>query len=163
MNQPIPPDQLRALIKTTLTPFGLYSDDVCELLMFTFANESHCGMYRHQINGPALGIGQMEPFTHDDIWANYLKYHPILTKEISDKFGGFLTSALLETSDPYSIIFARLQYLRYPDKIPPGNDLDAIWLLYKKRYNSNSGAANKQQAMDCYNKYAKENPPNVLP
>ena len=40
------------------------------LKLGTGAIESNCGEFIKQINGPALGIWQMEPKTHDDIWLN---------------------------------------------------------------------------------------------
>src|SRR6266849_2351788 len=44
-----------------------YSTDVnVQLLLATAAQESHMGEYLHQLNGPALGIFQMEPATFVD-------------------------------------------------------------------------------------------------
>ena len=63
--------QLRDLITRTLkeTPSG-HSEDAVELLMMIAAHESRLGTYLRQVDGPALGIFQIEPTTHDDTWEN---------------------------------------------------------------------------------------------
>jgi hypothetical protein len=145
------PTTLRQLIQTTLTPLNLYSENVEELLMFTAANESHLGVYRHQINGPALGIFQMEPATHADIWSNFLRYRTPLQHLLQP-----CDSDRLENDDPYAIALARCQYLRAPEAIPDKGDIEGIWNLYKLRYNTPLGAATHDEAMACYNKYVLE-------
>jgi hypothetical protein len=67
----INPKQLRDLITRILKeiPHG-YSEDAVELLMMIAAHESNLGTYLSQANGPALGIFQIEPITHDDTWEN---------------------------------------------------------------------------------------------
>jgi len=71
-NPSLDPVLLRQLIKRTLTPLNLYSADAEELLMATCAQESLLGKYRHQVNGPAIGIFQDEPGDFNDLWAHYL-------------------------------------------------------------------------------------------
>jgi hypothetical protein len=39
--------------------------------------------YIAQLKGPALGFWQMEPFTHNDCWENYLKYNQDLALKLS--------------------------------------------------------------------------------
>ena len=48
-------------------PHG-YSDESVLAIQMIIAHESKCGEYIAQVNGPALGIIQMEPFTHDQVW-----------------------------------------------------------------------------------------------
>jgi hypothetical protein len=61
--------QFYQLIKTVLINFDpfLASLNAIQLLMGTAAQESHLGTYLKQINGPALGVFQMEPNTEIDI------------------------------------------------------------------------------------------------
>ena len=67
------------IIKPTLLQIGLFNHTAVNLLLGTCAQESRMGTYVHQLgNGPALGIYQIEPATHNDIWANFLKYKPAL-------------------------------------------------------------------------------------
>ena len=66
--------QLKELIIIpTLHDLVSFSDDAVQLLLFTCAVESDGGTYLKQLKGPALGIYQMEPETHNDIWQNYIK------------------------------------------------------------------------------------------
>jgi len=146
------PQDLRTIIQQALQPISLWTPDVEELLLFTSANESHLGQYRHQINGPALGIYQMEPNTITDIWNNYLRYHQYIVNGIHlycDE-GGVMD---VETNDHYATILARVQYLRAPEAIPSKDDLEGIWSIYKLRYNTPLGGATRDVAMECYKKY----------
>ena len=69
--------QFDKVVTDILTKAKVYSDSAKVLLIGTCDIESNLGTYLYQINGPALGIYQMEPATHDDIILNYLKYNPI--------------------------------------------------------------------------------------
>ena len=63
------------IIEPTLEAIGMNSTSAVELLLGTMATESWAGTYIKQIkNGPALGVYQMEPATHDDIVINYLNH-----------------------------------------------------------------------------------------
>jgi hypothetical protein len=72
--------------------------------------------YRKQIGGPALGLFQMEPNTHNDIWNNFLKYRDGLRRAIIKIFGTDLHAKDLENNDDYATIMARIHYLRTPEK-----------------------------------------------
>lgn len=45
-----------------------FSDEAVLAIQMIIAHESHGGDYIAQMTGPALGIIQMEPATHDDVW-----------------------------------------------------------------------------------------------
>ena len=45
-----------------------YSPEAVMAIQMIIAHESSGGEYLAQTNGPALGIIQMEPATHDDVW-----------------------------------------------------------------------------------------------
>lgn len=45
-----------------------FSDAAVLAIQMIIAHESHGGDYIAQMTGPALGVIQMEPFTHDDVW-----------------------------------------------------------------------------------------------
>ena len=66
-------EQLLELIITPTHKYmgGNYQSDSADLLsLCTAAIESDCGYYIKQLNGPALGVWQMEPATHNDTWDN---------------------------------------------------------------------------------------------
>jgi hypothetical protein len=145
------PDSLRQLIRSTLSPLGLYSADAEELLMATCAQESHLGEYRHQIHGPALGIFQMEPEDHDDIWANFLAYHFDLATAIRQLSGALQPDASdLQTNDAYAIAMCRVHYMRAHGALPAASDLTGLWNYYKQHYNTPAGAATQAEFVHNY-------------
>lgn len=145
------PESLRQLIRATLMPLGLYSEDAEELLMATCAQESHLGLYRHQLNGPALGIFQMEPEDHNDIWTNYLAYHPALGDALRRIAGQLAPAASdLQFNDPYAIAMCRVHYERAPGTLPASTDLSGLWAYYKQHYNTPAGAATEAEFVHNY-------------
>lgn len=149
---------LRSLIQTTLqsAPRPLYDKDAEELLVATCAQESHLGQYRQQINGPALGIFQMEPEDCNDIWANYLHYNGDLASWVRGyQKLPILGSREIITNDQLAIALARVHYLRAPGALPSGKDLAALYAYYKAHYNTPQGAATWPQFRINYGLYAQ--------
>ena len=148
------PNALRTQIQTTLKPMSLWGPSAEELLMATCAQESLLGTYRHQMGGPALGIFQMEPSDHDDIWKNFLAYKPVIANEgrllLNAFTGGTPPAALLETNDAYAIFMCRAHYLRCPRALPVATDLNGLWMFYKVNYNSARGAATQAEFNEHY-------------
>ena len=148
------PDALRALIKSTLAPLGLYSPAAEELLMATCAQESALGLYRRQQGGgPALGIFQMEPATFQDIFSNYLAYKPALLTDVC----ALATTqpprpVELVTNDAFAVLMARIHYLRAPGALPPATDLAGIWNYYRGHYNTVLGKATQEEFYANYKK-----------
>jgi len=147
-------DQLRDLvIKPTLQYLGMYSHDAENLMAGTCAVESRMGEYIKQLgNGPALGIFQMEPATHDDIWDNYISYR----RPIADKVKALMTPddphTQLITNLAYATAMARIHYWRQTGKIP--SDLEGQAKYWKDHYNTHLGAGTVEKYIDAYKKYA---------
>lgn len=139
------------VIVPTLCSIGLYSEAAVNLLLGTCAQESKMGTYIKQITGPALGIYQTEPNTHDDIWDNYLKYKPDLSGKILAIDARGTNSLIVNLS--YATAIARVQYLRAPAPLPDASDLNGLAQYYKKYYNTPLGAATTQQFIDNYQRY----------
>ena len=124
------------------------------LLLCTAAIESQCGEYIKQINGPALGIFQMEPATHEDIWRN--------CDVIQSDFGEVI-SALGVTrtkNDPdkdliispvYACAMARLKYSMDSAPLPDHNDIKAVYAYYKRIYNTEFGASTYDKFISALN------------
>lgn len=151
-------EQLRThIIQPVLKYLGYGGKNVEELLLLTAAQESAMGKYIHQLNGPALGIYQMEPQTHDDIWSNYLKYKSDLSTKVQ-KWN-------LNSSFPYDNAYqmcgnlyyatamARIHYLRVSEPIPEAGVGIRLAEYYKEYYNTHLGAATPDEALGNYNKY----------
>jgi hypothetical protein len=125
-----------------------YSSDVAvQLLLATAAQESHMGEYLHQVNGPALGIFQMEPATFVDT----------LTRATN------ILGALYPTSPSerliydlrYATIVARAKYWLDPHPLPQPDDINGLWEIYKRVWNTHLGAATQQQFLGNYAKYVE--------
>ena len=150
--------QLADLIKRVLIEADLYSPEAEELLILTVAQESQGGTYLRQLgNGPALGIFQMEPATHDDIWENFLGYHESLGERILDVAGMFNgpDSKELEYNFRYAILMARMQYYRHREALPAVNDVKGCAEYWKKYYNTPLGAGTVAEAISNYERYCR--------
>ena len=74
------------IVIPTLHDLVLNSTAAEELIVFTCATESLGGTYLKQVNGPAIGIYQMEPETYNDIWQNYIMKHGSLMLILGSNF-----------------------------------------------------------------------------
>lgn len=150
------PQQFRVdIIRNTLQPINLWSAKVEELLMITCSQESLGGTYLKQVNGPALGVYQMEPATLDDIWTNYLVYNHDLEYKILRALSLQQKPAddTLIYNLMYATIMCRVHYLRVKEEIPLAGDIVALATYYKKYYNTGNGAATVEQVINNYHRF----------
>lgn len=150
--------QLRELIiKPTLQDLQMYSEDAEELMVFTCAVESGGGTYLKQINGPALGIYQMEPETYYDIRLHYLPHKQQLSVILYTQFGLATYPHSEEARLVYDLRFAtamaRIHYLRVSEPLPNKQDTLGVWEYYKTYYNTSSGSAQVDQTIQKYRSY----------
>ena len=120
------------------------------LSLCTAAIESNCGEYIKQINGPALGIWQMEPDTHDDIWNNCDAFRDSDFLTLIDSLIPVFTFESLIDAPIYACAMARLKYSMDPHPLPNlsgDKDLDCInfFEYYKRVYNTEFGASTYQK------------------
>ena len=146
--------QLRELITETLIELenqtgGLikFSRDAVELLMMTAAHESILGTYIKQVEGPALGIFQMEPDTYNDIQNNFIQYRAVLRNLLDHRMAEEIRWDL-----KLAIVMARVHYYRVPEALPTGVDAQAEYA--KKYYNTDLGKATAAKYKEDYLKYA---------
>lgn len=151
--------QLRELIiKPALQDLQMYSEDAEELLVFTCAVESMGGTFLKQINGPALGIYQMEPETYYDIRLHYLPHKQSLGIILYTQFGLATYPHFEEHRLVYDLRFAtamaRIHYARIFEPLPSKSDtMYALYRYYKKYYNTSQGAAEPDQSIEKYRAY----------
>jgi len=144
MSAGILPAQLRQLvIVPALTAMGLGGPAAEELLLGTALQESLGGVYLHQLGqGPALGIFQMEPRTHDDLWTSFLPRRTDLSAKLSSLLmPGLGRLDQLPGNLLYAAAMARLLYYRCPEPLPAAGDIPAQAAFYKRWYNTAGGAA----------------------
>lgn len=140
--------QLRDLIRRVLKEANLikYEDErEVELLMLTAATESNLGYFIRQKGGPALGIYQMEPLTHQDIHSNFLVY-----KNLGIPWN---KAKQLEYDLKYATLMARAHYLRVKEVIPPACDISALASYWKQTWNTSKGKGTVAKAIEKYEKY----------
>ena len=135
------------------------------LLLYTCAQESNLGKYIHQMNGPALGIMQVEPFTFNDLMKNWINHREEVQLKLARiaynnshcSFNQSLPGAEHMISNlQYNVAIARCLYRRTPRAIPQAVDIEGQWSIYKKYYNSVLGAATKEQFVRAAIKTDKE-------
>ena len=146
------------IIKPTLKYMGgnYNSKDARFLSLCTAAIESKCGYYIKQIKGPALGIWQMEPNTHDDIWGNCdaLRRGDTSVFVNSLRVGEpFSPHTNLVVSPMYACAMARLKYSMDSEPLPKHDNFRAVYDYYKRIYNTPAGASTyekfKQACIEC--------------
>jgi hypothetical protein len=143
------------IVTPTLNELGLYSDAARNLLLGTCAQESNMGKYIHQIDGPALGIYQMEPATHNDIWANYLRYRDALVDKIYLFAQEDIEAEQMIWNIKYATAMCRVHYLRVPHPLPDADDIEGLANYWKAHYNTHLGAGTIAQFYANYKEYVK--------
>lgn len=123
-----------------------YSPAAENLLVGTALVESKLTWLRQRGAGPARGVFQVEPTTHDDIWENYLAFRPELASRVrslaSQRWpvpGHGDRHAELETNMAYACAIARVRYRRSPLAMPEKDDALGLARLHKAAYNTRLG------------------------
>lgn len=142
------------VIRPVLESLSLYSKSAEELLVFTAATESLMGYHLHQVKGPAVGIYQMEPTTHDDIWNNYLDYREIAAIVVD--WAVCRSAQEMIWNLAYATAMARVHYYRFPEKLPSATDKEALAAYWKRAYNTPEGKGSVEKALCDYYRYGAE-------
>lgn len=148
--------QLREyIIRPCLEKLKKWSPEAEELMILTCAQESKGGTYVKQIEGPALGIYQMEPETHNDLWASYLTHHPDLVFNILNylEYSRIPKAYNLLVNLGYATMMTRVYYLRVPEAIPSAKDIPALARYWNEHYNCNPDKGTDEEAILSYNKF----------
>lgn len=103
------------IIRPVLHGIGMWNEYAEELMIGTAAVESDGGTFLvQQNNGPAVGIFQMEPKTHDDIWKIWLPNHPAVAANLMTTCMISMKPAapMMISNLFYATAMARIQYFR---------------------------------------------------
>jgi len=129
------------------------------------AHESTIGgvTYLKQVNGPALGIYQIEPATHEDLSYNYLYYQddkdsliaelvPIADMNRSDRTHAQLTYDLRYQTAVARAILYRASFAGWPgrDEMSQDHYVAALAVIWKNHWNTHLGAGTEQQYIDAF-------------
>jgi hypothetical protein len=128
----------------TLAHGGLASE---QLVLGTGIQESLLVHRRQLGGGPALGLFQMEPATHDDCWTNFLTFRSELAQNVARTLntGEQLVAATMVSNDRYAAAMCRVRYLRAPAALPAANDLRSIAEYWKRHYNTPAGRGTPEE------------------
>lgn len=152
--------QLRdIIIRPTLTALGMLSPSAENLLLGTAAVESQIGKYIKQVNGPAIGIFQMEPRTFEDIWERKIstnvavraKVRLLLGYEVRPKAERMASDLML------AALMTRIFYYSIPKELPDKDDIIGLATYWKTYYNTPKGKGTVEGFSDAYTRYVKEN------
>jgi len=123
------------------------------LLLGTVLQESAGGKYLQQLGGPALGIFQIEPATHEDVFDSFLKYRPdwenTIIKLASRQFY-LAPNDELVFNLRYSCAIARLVYWRAPHPLPHEDNVRGLAEYWKLHFNTVAGAGTVEQFIGNY-------------
>ncbi len=134
------------VVRATLTYMRMWSASAEELLLGTAAQESGLVYLRQFDAGPARGVYQIEPATHDDIVKRYLKRKPALRKRVA-ALRASEPSAIdqLATNLAYATAIARLRYWMDPAPLPKPDDVEALGRYWKRVYNTSEGKGRPEE------------------
>lgn len=138
------------VVRPSLAALKIRSPAAERLLLGTAVQESGL-RYLAQINGPAIGVFQMEPATHDDILA-YLRRNPRRYKTVSDNCLT-LHANEMAWNLKYATVMARLHYWRDPAPLPDADDIAGLGAYWKRVYNTAAGRGTARQFVSNYQKY----------
>jgi hypothetical protein len=124
-----------------LVPAGIPRNPAADaLVLATIAQESLLGTYLAQVDGPALGIGQIEPASLADLITRLTaaEYRACLTLVPPN-----VTFALsLPSNLQLATALVRLFYWHKPFPLATSVTIAWLWATYKQWYNTSAGAAN---------------------
>ena len=137
--------QLRNLvIRPTLKYLNLWSEAAEELVLGTGIQESDLRYINQLGGGPAVGIWQMEPATHDDIWENFLAYRVRLGLKVLGSQTKFNHTRLVWDL-AYACAMSRIHYLRVPRALPRAGNIKSQARYWKQFYNTTAGKGTVNQ------------------
>lgn len=148
------------IIEPALFKLGLYSESAVNLLLGTCAQESLMGTYLKQINGPALGIYQIEPLTYFDIFEHYLFSRKDLLRKVFKLIDWCYDfeppqNVLIENLS-FGTAIARIIYKRVPEALPDAHDIKGLARYWKKYYNTENGKGKPEEFILNYKRFIGE-------
>lgn len=130
-----------------------HSKEAVKAIQMIVAHESLCGEYLAQENGPALGVIQMEPFTHDQVWkyGDSIQKNAELLKIVTPGLGvrNVPKAERLIYDLRYNVFMARQKLFMAPGSLPSNTNELAAYL--KKNWNGPGKATAEKYKIDYLN------------
>ena len=140
----------------TLEKGGLAAE---QLVLGTGIQESLLVNRQQLGGGPALGLFQIEPATHDDCWKNYLNFRDALAEKVRQTLdaGQKPEAETMKANDRYAAAMCRIRYLRASDPLPAPNEINAMANYWKQHYNTPLGAGTPEEFREKWPQYIDGN------
>ena len=149
------PGQFRALVvRPAIVDLDLWSQAAENLLVGTALVESRLTHLRQLAGGPALGVFQMEPATHHDLWDNWLRYRPDITATMTDESASqAIDATILIWNLRYAAMCCRLQYRRVPHPLPGAANVAGLARYWKSHWNTLHGRGEPEKFVNLYRRH----------
>tara|TARA_R100001163_G_C5054938_1_gene191450 strand:+ start:1063 stop:1542 length:480 start_codon:yes stop_codon:yes gene_type:complete len=141
------------IIEPALREISMFSKNAVHLLSMTAALESDLGFHLKQVNGPALGIYQMEPDTHDDVWDSVLAFNANKLNRVMGSGCAFSEAKRMIYDLKYATIMARVLYSRFKEVIPDLYETKDMINYYLEYWKPNKRVMNYEKAKLKYKYY----------
>jgi hypothetical protein len=145
------------IIRPALQVMGMASEAAENLMLGTAIVESNLTWLKQGGKGPALGLFQMEPATHQDLWDNYLNFHDDTTKRLANLMvlGSKPFVNQLVWNLGYATAMARLLYYRRPEPLPHHKDAMGLAMAHKQWYNTPLGKTKVEESVVIFENIVK--------
>lgn len=156
-------DFVELIVRPSLLFMGFGGLAAEQMLIGTACVESQMGYDLRQIDGPAIGIYQMQPGDYEDIHKNYLSHQSAIRTRLFNACGMVQFSATaIPPSDfmtynlKYATIMARLHYFRVKQPLPAPGDVSGQATYWKTYYNTISGKGDESAYKQNWERFAKK-------
>ena len=121
-----------------------------DLVMGTAAAESGLTYLSQVGGGPGVGLWQMEPETHMDVWRNWLDFRGSLAGRVlrACLLGEIPGPGVMAWNLRYAALMCRIHYRRVAEPLPAARDWAAMARYWKQHYNTVAGAGRPDQFID---------------
>jgi hypothetical protein len=175
-------EQHEKLIIDVLKYLEMYSNVAVKLVLITGVQEgANFNLIRQLEGGVARSSYQVEPFTHNDNWKNYLYSRPKLAIKflklagekiifemipenqheefikdyIEEERYKELSDDILMSNEKYAIAHCRLKYYRGQFSMPETLNIPKLAYIWKNFYNSDEGKGKELEFIEKYNIFVK--------
>tara|TARA_R100000655_G_scaffold1920_5_gene7204 strand:- start:768 stop:1250 length:483 start_codon:yes stop_codon:yes gene_type:complete len=154
--------QMRGIINDVLQKLGdKYADPKALDLVYNTGLVESKYVYLKQVQGPAVGFMQIEPWVAVSTCKDYLQFREELMKKVADvcnlDWHYFLNPTeedwryILTTNIAAQIVFCRIHYWRVPKSLP--NTIEEQAKQWKRYYNTARGKGTPEKFIEIVKKY----------
>lgn len=147
------------ILEPALQAISLYSPAAHILILGTFIVESGLRLVEQVGPGDAMGMGQCEEITYNDILRYLNRFDKSDLKErcLSACFYvSYPPRSSLMHNFRWAVIVARLKYLPIQSKLPKWNDANEMCRWHKQYYNTSKGKTDANKSIKIFERIIAE-------